>query len=102
MQQLKTLYDLEIVGDVRGSHFMACVELVKNKETKETFPVELDIGKVVSNIADTMGLLVRPVVNLNIMSPPLILNKEECDFIVATLRQAIIQATADMKAAGHL
>ncbi len=64
--------------------------------------MELGIGKVVSNIADTMGLLVRPVDNLNIMSPPLILSKEECDYIVTTLRAATIQATEKMKAAGHL
>ena len=30
-QQLATLSDLDIVGDVRGSHFMMCVENVANK-----------------------------------------------------------------------
>jgi putrescine aminotransferase len=102
MAQLETLYDLEIVGDVRGSHFMACVEFVKNSETKETFPPELDIGKVISRYADQMGLIVRPIVNLNVMSPPLILDKEQCDFIVNTLRKAILLATASMKEEGHL
>ena len=33
--------------------------------------------------------MVRPVENLNIMSPPLIITKEDVDFIVATLRKAI-------------
>ncbi len=102
MQQLETLYDLEIVGDIRGTHFMACVEFVKNPDTKETFPIELDIGKLVSKYADAMGLLVRPIVNLNVMSPPLILEKHECDFIVATLRKAIEQATQQLKADGQL
>ena len=102
MGQLETLYDLEIVGDVRGSHFMACVEFVKNSETKEAFPLELDIGKVVSNYADEMGLIVRPIINLNVMSPSLILDKEQCDFIVSTLRKAIEQATAQMKSEGHM
>lgn len=102
MQQLKTLNDLELVGDVRGSHFMACVEFVKNKETRETFPLELDIGKVVSNFADELGLIVRPIVNLNVMSPALILQKEECDFIVSTLRTAITKASEKMKAGGYM
>lgn len=101
-KQLETLKDLDIVGDVRGAYFMACVEFVKNKHTKESFPLELDIGKVVSNYADKLGLIVRPIVNLNIMSPPLILDKAECDFIVDTLRSAILSATQQMKSQGFL
>ena len=87
---------------MRGSHFMACVEFVKDDKTKETFPPELDIGKVVSRYADEMGLIVRPIVNLNVMSPPLILEREQCDFIVSTLRKSILLATARMKEEGHL
>lgn len=100
MERLQTLRDLEMVGDVRGSHFMACVELVKDKRSGETFPEELDIGKQVSNEADELGLIIRPIVNLNIMSPPLILTREECDFIVATLRESIIRAGDKLKATG--
>ena len=93
-QQIATLKSLPIVGDVRGSHLMICVEMVSNKETKELFPEELDIGKCVANHADGMGLIVRPIVNLNVMSPPLIITKEDVDFIVSTLRAAI-EATMD-------
>ena len=56
------------------------------------FPEEMDIGKVVSDIADKKGFLVRPIVHLNVMSPPLIITKEEVDFAVATLRESIIEA----------
>ena len=31
----------------------------------------------------------RPVENLNIMSPSLVITREEVDFVVATLRKAI-------------
>ena len=83
-QQLRTLTDLPMVGEVRGHRLMQCVEFVANKETKEMFPEEMDIGKVVSDIADRKGFLVRPIVHLNVMSPPLIITKEEVDFAVAT------------------
>jgi len=58
-EQLNTLTDLPIVGQVRGYRLMQCVEFVSNKETREMFPEEMDIGKVVSDIADKKGLLVR-------------------------------------------
>ena len=100
-EQLETLYDLPIVGDVRGINFMQCVEYVKDKETKEMFPDELDIGKRIANVADTKGLMVRPLVNLNVMSPPLIMTKEQVDFIVKVLRESTLQVIEELKAEGH-
>ena len=37
-EQLNTLHDLPIVGDVRGVGFMMCVEFVANKKVKHIFP----------------------------------------------------------------
>ena len=78
-----------MVGDVRGSHLMVCIEFVRDAETGEPYQDQVDIGKRVSNECDALGLIVRPVENLNIMSPPLIITREDVDFIVATLREAI-------------
>ncbi len=94
MEQLETLRELPMVGDVRGSHLMVCIEFVRDTETGEAYPYEVDIGKRVSNECDALGLIVRPVENLNIMSPPLIITRDDVDFIVATLRQAIPLAHA--------
>lgn len=99
--QLKTLTDLPIVGDVRGVGLMACVEFVKDKITKERFDEALDIGKWISNQADSRGLIVRPIVNLNVMSPPLIINREQVDFIVDTLRHSILACMDDLRQQGH-
>ena len=41
---------LPIVGDVRGSHFMMCVENVADKETRNCSP-EIDIGKRIATDA---------------------------------------------------
>jgi adenosylmethionine-8-amino-7-oxononanoate aminotransferase len=95
LEQLDALRDLPMVGDVRGSHLMACVEFVRDKDTRTPYPDEIDIGKRVSNQADALGLIVRPVENLNIMSPPLIITREQVDFIVDTLREAIPPAYAE-------
>ena len=81
---------------------MACVEFVKDKKTKELFPEELDIGKWVSNQADSNGLIVRPIVNLNVMSPPLIIDRDQVDFIVTTLRASILACMDDLKQHNHV
>jgi len=91
-EQLKSLTDLPIVGEVRGHRLMQCVEYVSNKQTRADFPETIDIGKVISDIADKKGLMVRPIGNLNVMSPPLVISNEEVDFIVATLRASTLEA----------
>jgi adenosylmethionine-8-amino-7-oxononanoate aminotransferase len=96
-EQLQTLLDLPIVGDIRGEKFMMCVVNVKDKETKEFFAPEVNIGKRISNHAENLGLIVRPIVDLNIMSPPLTMTRDDVDFVVATLRQAIELTMADLR-----
>ncbi len=101
-EQLHTLLDLPIVGDIRGRLFMMCVVNVMNKETKEFFPPEVNIGKRISNHAEEQGVIVRPAVDLNIMSPALTMTKADVDYIVPRLRAAIEMTIVDLKEEGHL
>ena len=96
MTQLETLADLAIVGDVRGSHLMACVEFVADKATKEPFPDEIDIGNLVAAEAQKRGLIVRPIGNLNVMSPSLIITEDDVDEIVAVLRESTLAVQASL------
>jgi putrescine aminotransferase len=93
-EQLGTLRDLSIVGDVRGSHFMLCVENVADPATKKLFPEEVDIGQRIADRCQERGLIVRPMGHLNILSPPLILSRAQIDSLVSILRESIL-ATAD-------
>ena len=68
------------------------------KRPRKTYPDELGIGKLVSNEADALGLIVRPIENLNVMSPPLVITEDEVDTIVARLREAIIRTQAKVEA----
>lgn len=100
-KRLEGLLDLPLVGDVRGSHFMLCVENVAKKETKELVGDEANVGKRISNHCEAMGLIVRPLGHLNIISPPLTLSKDEIDFLVDTLAKGIKMTTDDLVREGH-
>ncbi len=99
-KQLRTLLDLPIVGDIRGEKFMMCVVNVQNKASREFFPAEVNIGKRISDHAESLGLLVRPIGDLNIMSPPLTMSREDVDFIVTTLRTAIEMTMIGLRSEG--
>jgi adenosylmethionine-8-amino-7-oxononanoate aminotransferase len=95
---LEKLLDLPIVGDVRGDGYFYGIELVKNKETKETFDddeAEKLLRGFLSKALYDEGLYCRaddrgdPVIQL---SPPLICGQEHFDEIEAKLRVVLEKA----------
>jgi adenosylmethionine-8-amino-7-oxononanoate aminotransferase len=95
-QQLATLLDLPIVGDVRGKYFMMCIENVGNKETKELLPQQVKIGDRIADHCQKRGLLIRPIAHLNVLSPPLILSREQIDDMVQIIREGITATMDDL------
>jgi adenosylmethionine-8-amino-7-oxononanoate aminotransferase len=99
------LYDIPIVGDVRGTGYFKSLELVKNKQTRETFsPEECNVllRGFLSEALFTAGLICRaddrgdPVIQL---SPPLIAGREEIDEAVAVLDEVLPHAEKRMQIA---
>jgi adenosylmethionine-8-amino-7-oxononanoate aminotransferase len=95
---LESLYDLPIVGNVRGAGFFYGIELVKDKASLLSFDDEESerlLRGYLSGALFAAGLICRaddrgdPVVQL---SPPLICGQEEIDFMVATLREVLTEA----------
>ena len=99
-KKLNELRDLPIVGDVRGSHFMMCVENVVDPETREHFPEEVNIGKRISDHCERLGLILRPIGALNIISPPLVLTETQIDELAGILRRGIEATIRDLRAEG--
>ena len=101
-EKAQGLMDLPIVGDVRGSHFMVGIELVANKQSKEGFDATTGSAMRVFKRCLNRGVVVRPIGNLLVLSPPLTLSKEQCDEIITTLRESIEEVSAELKVAGLL
>ncbi|MGE8144353.1 aminotransferase [Pseudomonas frederiksbergensis] len=99
-RRLKTLEGLPLVGDVRCKKLMACVEFVEDKRTKKLFPEALNIGEKIHLRAQYKGLLVRPIVHLNVMSPPLTISRAQVDEIVETLRECILEVAVELQCSG--
>lgn len=95
--RLQDLTDLEIVGDVRGLGYMCCIENVADKESRRLFPDSVNIAKRIADACEKSGLIVRPVGHLNIISPPLIMDRNEIDLLVTSLREAILETTEQLR-----
>jgi adenosylmethionine-8-amino-7-oxononanoate aminotransferase len=95
---LEKLYDLPIVGDVRGAGYFYGIEMVKDKVTRETFTDEESerlLRGFLSQALFDAGLVCRaddrgdPVIQL---APPLICGQEHFDEIEAILRAVLTEA----------
>jgi adenosylmethionine-8-amino-7-oxononanoate aminotransferase len=95
---LERLYDLPIVGDVRGDGYFYAIELVKDKDTKETFDDEESerlLRGFLSTALFEAGLYCRaddrgdPVVQL---APPLICDQTHFDEMERILRAVFTEA----------
>ena len=97
-QMLEGLRELPIVGDVRGAGFFQAIELVKDKETKESFNDEESedlLRGFLSGELYRRGLICRaddrgdPVIQL---SPPLVADSEQFQEIETILRDVLTEA----------
>jgi adenosylmethionine-8-amino-7-oxononanoate aminotransferase len=100
---LEQLLDLPIVGDVRGTGFFYAIELVKDKDTRQTFSDEecerLLRGYLSTALFDA-GMICRaddrgdPVIQI---SPPLVAEQAEFDEIVGILGEVLTGAVELMR-----
>jgi adenosylmethionine-8-amino-7-oxononanoate aminotransferase len=95
---LEQLLDLPIAGDLRGTGFFYALELVKDKETRETFSdeeCETLLRGFLSPQLFEKGLICRaddrgdPVIQI---SPPLIATQKEFDIIAGTIGEVLEEA----------
>jgi adenosylmethionine-8-amino-7-oxononanoate aminotransferase len=99
---LESLRDIPIVGDVRGAGYFQAIELVKDRETKESFEgeqAETLLRGFLSGELFRRGLICRaddrgdPVIQL---APPLIAGPEQFEEIEAVLRPVLEEASRRM------
>jgi putrescine---pyruvate transaminase len=90
----EALADHPIVGEVRSFGFMAAIEIVKNKDTKQRFAGEA--GVIVRDHAIANGLMLRAVGHTMIMSPPLMWTRELIDLAMRRIRKALDLAERDL------
>ena len=99
-EQLQKLRELPLVGDVRGLGLMACVECVIDHDSRAPLELDYEVGKRIDAHCQELGLLVRPLINMCVMSPPLIITREQIDQMVSILREGITRTMNDLRKEG--
>lgn len=103
------LADSPIVGDVRGIGGFWTIELVKNKDTKESFAKELDVAHYFSDAAFENGISVMALQGCNegagdhvLFAPAFIINDQDVEEIVEKTKLTAKAVVDRLVAEGNL
>jgi adenosylmethionine-8-amino-7-oxononanoate aminotransferase len=72
---------------------MVGIELVEDAVSRRHYPMESRIGHRVARVAREHGLLLRPLGNVIVLMPPLMISIADLTRMVAILEQAIMTVT---------
>ena len=99
-EKMKTLEELELVGEVRGMGLMACIECVADRESHNPIRLDTEVGVRIDRHCQELGLLVRPLVHMCVMSPPLVITRGQIDTMTGILHEGISRTMRDLRQEG--
>ncbi len=85
----QALGDHPHVGEVRGKGLMCAVELVKDRLTKEEFPVTDKIGARVHAETQNRGVFSRLRGDVYCLAPPIVTTRDQLDRIADVLKESV-------------
>ncbi len=88
-EELKSLWSLPNVGDVRQVGLVAGIELVRDWRTREAFDVRERAGIRVCEAMARRGVLTRPIGSVLLLVPPYCTTLKQIQRMVAAMRESI-------------
>jgi len=90
-ERLGALSKYEIVGDARGMGLLGCIE-----GKAEDLEAERRLGQMIDDACEDLGLVVRPLINMAVFSPPLIITHAQVDDLFDILEEALTRVERDI------
>ena len=97
-EALASLNDLALVGETRSIGLLGAIELVKDKVTRTKFDPLGKVGLACRDNCFEVGLVMRACGDTMVLSPPLIITREQIDGLVGLAREAIGKTMQDVAA----
>ncbi|MDP2743225.1 MAG: aspartate aminotransferase family protein, partial [Hydrogenophaga sp.] len=101
-ERFAELNDHPLVGAAETCGFVAGLVIAKNKETREMFDPALSVGMICRGHCFKNGLIMRAVGDRMIISPPLVMTREQIDEMMGLIRLCLDATLNDLRAAGEL
>lgn len=94
--RLAALADLPLVVDARGMGLMGCIECSYSGARSTSLEEDYDLGAKIDAACQARGLVLRPIINMCVMSPPLVISERQIDRMFDILENAIRAVAAEV------
>ncbi len=91
-----------LVGEVQSCGLMAALQIVKDKATGQVFDPTLEVGMLCRGHCFGNGVIMRAVGDRMIIAPPLVINRDQIDEMVALIKKCLDLTLADAMQRGWL
>jgi putrescine aminotransferase len=92
----ETFADHPLVGEVRGVGLIAAIELVEDKKTRKHFEPVGKVGTRCRNLCFENGLVMRATRDAMVISPPLVISRDEIDEFMVRARLSVDQTAEEL------
>lgn len=92
--KLSEIAKLSHVGDVRQKGMIAGIEIVKDKNKKEPYPYNEQTGWKIVKFARKYGVWLRPLGDVIVIMPPLVISEENLERLLQVIKLCIIEITS--------
>lgn len=99
--RLAALAKFPLVADVRGQGLLGCIECVVAVENGDALALDKSVGVMIDQHCQDNGLILRPLINMCVFSPPLIISEREIHTMFDIIELAIKLTTDELNAMGH-
>ena len=97
LDRLKVLETNEHVGEVRGLGLLTGIELVANRTSRERFPANSGVGRMVRDELLANGLVTRVLDEVICLALPLVISEEQIDQVAEIVQESIPTAISRWK-----
>jgi adenosylmethionine-8-amino-7-oxononanoate aminotransferase len=103
LARMHALREIPLVSDTRGMGLVGCVECTvrglaeSGIDDDALLAVDTELGARIDKHCHALGLMVRPLVNQCVFSPPLIITRAEVDRMFDILHEAIVRTMHEVE-----
>ena len=100
LDRINALKRYPVVGDARAAGLVGCIEgRIQPRSNSEIDRLQLDrdIGYQIDQACEGRGLIVRPLINMCVFSPPLIITREELTQMMDILESVVAELSEKLK-----
>lgn len=97
-ERLAAMARFDIVGDTRGVGLIGCIEGAARADLPDDkrLAIDKEFGARVDAKCEAMGLIVRPLINMCVFSPPLIISEQQIGDMFDILERAVAEVETEM------